>query len=258
MRKYIIHLIYLLSMMISNMKHRILWGIVRQDMGGKAVSGMAPGDEDVYRAARESMVKTQLIPRGIRDPRVLKAMEKVPRHRFVGEDLMGQAYQDCPLPIGYGQTISQPYIVALMTEALELTPRVKALEIGTGSGYQAALLGELSKQVYTIERVEALLERARKILHELGYANVLLKAVNGTIGWREHAPFDAIVVTAGAPDIPQPLLDQLADGGRLVIPVGDRLTQQLMKVVRERDDFSKKDLGPVRFVNLRGTYGWAE
>jgi len=176
----------------------------------------------------------------------------------VGDYYIEEAYEDRPLSTGYGQTISQPYIVALMTEALELTAHAKTLEIGTGSGYQAAILAELSNQVYTIERVEPLLERAREILQELGYTNVHLKVFNGTMGWKEHAPFDGIVVTAGAPDIPQPLLDQLADRGRLVIPVGDRLTQQLIKVVRERDDFFREDLGSVRFVNLMGTYGWGE
>jgi protein-L-isoaspartate(D-aspartate) O-methyltransferase len=225
-------------------------------MADKALSDTAVEDE--YRSARERMVRSQLIPRGIRDPRVLKAMEKVPRHRFVGETFAGQAYEDRPLSIGHGQTISQPYIVALMTEALELTEHGKVLEIGTGSGYQAAILAELSEHVYTIERVEPLLERAGTILKELGYVNVTLKAFNGTIGWREHAPFDAIMVTAGAPDIPRPLLDQLAEGERLVIPVGDRLTQQLLKVVREKNEFFKQDLGPVRFVNLKGTYGWDE
>jgi len=227
-----------------------------KDMGNKSVSRRAPGDE--YRSARERMVKSQLIPRGISDPGVLKVMEKVPRHRFVGDHYADQAYEDRPLSIGHGQTISQPYIVALMTEALELKAHARTLEIGTGSGYQAAILAELSKQVYTIERVEPLLERAREILQELGYTNVHLKAFNGTMGWKEHAPFDAIMVTAGAPDIPQPLLEQLADRGRLVIPVGDRLTQQLTKVVREGDDFFREDLGSVRFVNLMGTYGWGE
>jgi len=227
-----------------------------KDMGNKSASRRAPGDE--YRSARERMVKSQLIPRGISDPGVLKAMEKVPRHRFVGDHYVDQAYEDRPLSIGHGQTISQPYIVALMTEALELKEHARTLEIGTGSGYQAAILAELSKQVYTIERVEPLLERAREILQELGYTNVHLKAFNGTMGWKQHAPFDAIMVTAGAPDIPQPLLEQLADRGRLVIPVGDRLTQQLTKVVREGDAFFREDLGSVRFVNLMGTYGWGE
>jgi protein-L-isoaspartate(D-aspartate) O-methyltransferase len=225
-------------------------------MGDKAVLGMTPVDE--YRSARERIVRSQLIPRGISDPCVLRAMEKVPRHRFVGDHYVDEAYEDRPLPIGRDKAISQPYIVALMTQALELTARAKVLEIGTGSGYQAAILAELSKQVYTIERVELLLERAREILRELGYTNVHLKAFNGTMGWNERAPFDAIVVTAGAPDLPQPLLDQLADRGRLVIPVGDRFTQQLMKVVREGDDFFNEDRGSVRSVNLMGAYGWGD
>jgi len=225
-------------------------------MADKAVSDMNSGDG--YRSARERMAQSQLIPRGINDPRVLKAMEKVPRHRFVGKNLAAEAYEDRPLYIGYGQTISQPYIVALMTQSLELTEHDKVLEIGTGSGYQAAILAELSEYVYTIERFEELLEKAEEILKELDYANVTLKAFNGTIGWEEHAPFDAIMVTAGAPEIPRPLLDQLANEGRLVIPVGDRLTQQLIKVVRTKEGFSKRDLGPVRFVSLKGVYGWDE
>jgi len=225
-------------------------------MDNNAVSGAIP--DDAYRSARERMVKSQLIPRGINDPRVLRAMEKVPRQRFVEGDRIAEAYEDRPLPIGYNQTISQPYIVALMTQALELSGGEKVLEIGTGSGYQAAILAELSEQVCTIERVAQLLIRAQKILKELGYTNILMKAFNGTMGWSSFAPFDAMVVTAGAPGIPEPLLDQLGEGGRLVIPVGDRLTQQLIKVVREKGDLFKEDLGLVRFVNLMGTYGWGE
>ncbi|MFW6147631.1 MAG: protein-L-isoaspartate(D-aspartate) O-methyltransferase [Thermodesulfobacteriota bacterium] len=225
-------------------------------MANNAVS--ETDSEDEYRSAREKMVRTQLIPRGINDSRVLKAVKRVPRHRFVGKNLADEAYEDRPLYIGFGQTISQPYIVALMTQSLELAGDDKVLEIGTGSGYQAAILAELSKHVYTIERVQELLERAEKVLKELGYANITLKAFNGTTGWEEQAPFDAIIVTAGAPEIPQPLLDQLAEGGRLVIPVGDRLTQALLKLVRTKKGFFKEDLGPVRFVSLKGVYGWDE
>ncbi len=211
-----------------------------------------------YKQARERMVKTQLIPRGITDPRVLAAMRKVPRHLFVEEALRGEAYNDHPLPIGHKQTISQPYIVALMTQALELKGDEHVLEIGTGSGYQTAILAELSEKVYTVERIRPLLEKARKTLWELGYTNILFKAFDGTLGWKEYAPFDAIIVTAGAPKIPQPLLDQLAEGGRLVIPVGGRFSQDLVKVTKKNGHIIQKDLGGCRFVDLVGVHGWKE
>jgi len=202
------------------------------------------------------MVKTQLIPRGITDKRVLEAMMKVPRHLFVEEALRGEAYNDHPLPIGHKQTISQPYIVALMTQALDLKGNEHTLEIGTGSGYQTAILAELSEKVYTIERIRPLLEQARKRLWDLGYTNILFKAFDGTLGWEEHAPFDAIIVTAGAPRIPQPLVDQLADGGRLVIPVGGKFSQELIKVVKRNGELIQKNLGGCRFVDLIGIHGW--
>ena len=209
-----------------------------------------------YRLAREKMVKKQLIPRGIRDEGVLQAMGKIYRHLFVEEALVGEAYNDHPLPIGHKQTISQPYIVALMTQALELTGQEKTLEIGTGSGYQAAILAELSEKVYTIERIMPLMAKARHLLNELGYTNILFKAFDGTIGWKEYSPFDAIMVTAGAPQIPEPLLDQLADGGRMVVPVGDRFSQELIKVVKQKNQFKKESLGGCRFVDLIGAHGW--
>ena len=211
-----------------------------------------------YKQARERMVKTQLIPRGITDPRVLAAMGKVPRHLFVEEALRGEAYNDHPLPIGHKQTISQPYIVALMTQALELKGDEHVLEIGTGSGYQTAILAELCEKVYTIERIRPLLEKARKTLWELGYTNILFKAFDGTLGWKEYAPFDAIIVTAGAPKIPQPLLDQLTEGGRLVIPVGGRCSQDLIKITKKNRQFIQKNLGSCRFVDLVGVHGWKE
>lgn len=211
-----------------------------------------------YRLAREKMVKNQLIPRGISDPRVLEAMRKVPRDRFVEEALLGEAYNDHPLPIGHKQTISQPYIVALMTEALGLTGEEKTLEIGTGSGYQTAVLSELSEKVYTVERIRPLMVRARSLLNDLGYNNVLFKAYDGTLGWKEHEPYDAIIVTAGAPELPQPLLDQLAEGGRLIIPTGNRFSQELIKVTKRRGGFIQKNLGGCRFVNLVGVHGWKE
>jgi protein-L-isoaspartate(D-aspartate) O-methyltransferase len=189
----------------------------------------------------------------------LKAMEKIPRHLFVDEGLQDQAYADNPLPIGERQTISQPYIVALMTEALELTGHEKVLEIGTGSGYQAAMLAELADRVFSIERIASLADRARKVLDSLGYYNVLIRVGDGTYGWKEESPFDAIIVTAGAPHVPKTLFDQLTIGGRLIVPTGDRQTQKLLKITRTSEDLDKaekKDLGGCRFVNLIGEYGW--
>jgi protein-L-isoaspartate(D-aspartate) O-methyltransferase len=211
-----------------------------------------------YRLAREKMVKTQLISRGIRDPGVLKAMGTVPRDRFVEEAIVGEAYNDHPLPIGNKQTISQPYIVALMTEALELTGEENTLEIGTGSGYQTAILAELSRKVYTVERIRALMVKARQTLQELDYTNILFKAFDGTLGWAEYQPYDAIMVTAGSPKIPQPLLDQLADDGRLIIPIGDKYSQDLIKVTNKNGNYIKENLGGCRFVDLVGVHGWKE
>jgi len=211
-----------------------------------------------YRLARERMVKKQLIPRGIADKRVLTAMGKIQRHIFMEEALLGEAYNDHPLPIGHKQTISQPYIVALMTQALDLTGSEKTLEIGTGSGYQTAVLAELSAKVCTIERIRPLMEKARYILHELGYTNILFKSYDGTLGWEEYSPFDAIIITAGAPSIPEPLLGQLADGGRMIVPVGDKFSQELIKITRRKDSYDKKSLGGCRFVDLIGAHGWKE
>ena len=211
-----------------------------------------------YRLARERMVKNQLIPRGIKDKEVLRVMGKVPRHRFIEEALVGEAYNDHPLPIGHKQTISQPYIVALMTEALELTGNEKVLEIGTGSGYQTAILAELAQKVYTIERVRPLMEKARKLLAELGLMNILFKAFDGTLGWGEYQPYDAILVTAGAPKMPRPLLDQLVEGGRMVIPIGNKFSQELIKVTRVEDRYEEKNLGGCRFVDLIGIHGWKD
>ena len=211
-----------------------------------------------YHMARERMVKTQLIPRGINDKRVLQAMGKIPRDRFIEEALKGEAYNDHPLPIGHKQTISQPYIVALMTEAIELTGNERTLEIGTGSGYQTAILAELSEKVYTVERIKSLLVKSRNILAELGYNNILFKAFDGTLGWKEYEPYDAIIVTAGAPNVPQPLLDQLAEGGRLIIPVGNRFSQELIKMTKKRGRYIQKNLGGCRFVDLIGVHGWKD
>jgi protein-L-isoaspartate(D-aspartate) O-methyltransferase len=211
-----------------------------------------------YRLARERMVKNQLVPRGITDQGVLRVMEKIQRHLFVEEALSGEAYNDHPLPIGHKQTISQPYIVALMTQALELTGREKTLEIGTGSGYQTAILAELSEMVYTIERIRPLLEKSRELLEDMGYANIRFKAFDGTLGWQEHAPYDAIMVTAGAPRIPKPLLDQLRDGGRMVIPIGNRYSQDLIKMTKRKDICREQNLGGCRFVDLVGVHGWKQ
>jgi protein-L-isoaspartate(D-aspartate) O-methyltransferase len=211
-----------------------------------------------YRIARERMVKDQLMPRGIKDPGVLKAMGKIPRHLFVEEALVGEAYNDHPLPIGHQQTISQPYIVALMTQALELTGQEKTLEIGTGSGYQTAILAELSEKVYTVERIRSLMEKARRLLHQLGYTNVLFSAFDGTLGWKAYEPYDAIMVTAGAPRVPEPLCEQLAEGGRMIIPIGDKFSQELIKIVRNKDQFRQQNLGGCRFVDLIGTHGWKD
>jgi protein-L-isoaspartate(D-aspartate) O-methyltransferase len=208
--------------------------------------------------ARLKMVEEQIIAKGIKDPRVIKAMKKVPRHLFVEEALQAQAYSDHPLPIGEKQTISQPYMVALMTETLELKGREKVLEVGAGSGYQAAILAELAAKVFSIERVRVLGLRARKLLYDLGYFNVEIKISDGTHGWAEEKPFDAIIVTAGSPVISQPLLDQLAIGGRLIIPVGDAFAQDLIRVTKTEEGFRKEDLGGCRFVKLIGKYGWQE
>jgi protein-L-isoaspartate(D-aspartate) O-methyltransferase len=217
-----------------------------------------PKAADAMAAARENMVKTQLLARGIRDPKVLAAMRKVPRHLFVEEALRSQAYGDFPLPIGEQQTISQPYIVAFMTEALELTGTEKVLEIGTGCGYQAAVLAEIVPEVYSIERLPSLAAKARRTLEALRYFNVKIKVGDGTLGWPEEAPFQGIIVTAAAPGIPRPLLDQLAMGGRLVIPVGDRYSQTL-DVVRKTPEGIKHDYrGGCRFVKLIGSYGWED
>lgn len=211
-----------------------------------------------FSLARERMVKNQLIPRGIKDEMVLEAMGKIPRHLFIEEALAGEAYNDHPVPIGEKQTISQPYIVALMTEILELKGDENTLEIGTGSGYQTAILAELSSRVYTVERIKSLLVNARKLLAELGYSNILFKAFDGTLGWNEYAPFDAIMVTAGAPSLPGPLMDQLADNGRMIVPVGDRYSQELIKVIRKGNSLEQENLGGCRFVNLIGVHGWPD
>ena len=211
---------------------------------------------DHYKIARQRTVEGQLIPRGIKDNRVLDAMRKVPRHLFVDEAFYGQAYGDFPLPIGEEQTISQPFMVAVMTEALELKDDERVLELGTGSGYQTAILAELCHKVFTMERISSLAGRARKVLDKLGYGNVVVRIGDGTLGWKEEALFDAIIVTAGAPEIPQPLIEQLKTGGRLVIPVGGEFMQSLIRVRKTENGIEKEDMGGCRFVKLIGEHGW--
>jgi len=204
------------------------------------------------------MVEEQLVRRGIVDPRVLEAMRKVPRHRFVEEALRDRAYGDHPLPIGEGQTISQPYMVAAMTQLLRLHGDEKVLEIGTGSGYQTAILAELARRVCSVERLPGLAARARRILEELGYTNAVVKTGDGTYGWPDEAPFDRILVTAAAPAVPAPLFQQLAEGGRLVLPVGDAYAQTLHVVDKVEGRMrTSTDCGCV-FVKLIGKYGWEE
>jgi protein-L-isoaspartate(D-aspartate) O-methyltransferase len=210
-----------------------------------------PDPEGDFKVMRDKMVETQIKARGVKDPRVLSALLKVERHRFVPEEYLNSAYSDQPLPIGEGQTISQPYIVALMTELLELRGNEKVLEIGTGSGYQAAILAELAKEVYTIEIIESLASRANNRLLELGYQNVKVKSGDGYLGWSEAAPFDAIIITAAPDHIPKPLMDQLKEGGRMVVPVGT-YTQELKKIVKQPGKIETIDVVPVIFVPMTG------
>jgi protein-L-isoaspartate(D-aspartate) O-methyltransferase len=213
-----------------------------------------------FREERERMVETQLAHRGIRDPWVLHAMRTVPRERFVAESQQDEAYDDGPLPIGEGQTISQPYVVALMTEAVEPRPGDRALEVGTGSAYAAAVLATIVTEVYTIERLGALATMARQRLADLGYHNVHVVEGDGTLGWPEHAPYDAIIVTAGGPRVPAALLDQLGIGGRLIMPVGSaHRFQHLVRVTRTgTDSYEHEDLEDVAFVPLIGKEGWRD
>ena len=206
-----------------------------------------------FQSMKEEMVKTQIRARGVRDEGVLNAMLKVDRHKFVPEEIRHLAYSDRPLPIGEGQTISQPYIVALMTELLELKKGDRVLEVGTGSGYQAAILAELADHVYTIEIIESLGRSAERLLRELGYRNINVKIGDGYIGWEEFAPFDAIIVTAAPSHVPQPLLDQLKEGGRLVIPVGDYY-QELKKITKVKGKIKSQNVIPVVFVPMIGEH----
>jgi len=209
-----------------------------------------------YEGARQKMLDSQIRARNVRDARVLEAIRKVPRHLFVEEALRDRAYLDKALPIGEKQTISQPFMVAAMSEALELSGSERALEIGTGSGYQTAVLSELCQSVFSVERIASFVPIARQRLEGLGRYNVLIKVGDGTIGWSEHAPYDAILVTAAAPGLPRPLAEQLAVGGRLVVPIGPEDSQSLMRIRRDEEGFHEEALGECRFVKLIGRHGW--
>ena len=209
-----------------------------------------------YDILRRRMVEEQLIPRGIKNKRVLDAFYKVPRHRFVPEELRGSAYSDYPIPISEGQTISQPYIVALMTECLGLTGQEKVLEIGTGSGYQTAILAELAREVYSIERFPALVKKAEGLLNELGYANIKIRCADGTMGWPEAAPFDRIIITAASPRIPLPLTEQLKENGKMLLPLGETFSQVLTQVEKKDNKLQSIQICGCVFVPLVGKYGW--
>ncbi|MBI2104610.1 MAG: protein-L-isoaspartate(D-aspartate) O-methyltransferase [Candidatus Omnitrophica bacterium] len=209
-----------------------------------------------FEEQREQMVLEQLLARGLTDERLLAAFRKVPRHRFVPPELEAQAYTDHPLPIGAGQTISQPYMVALMTSRLVLQGHERVLEIGAGSGYQAAILAELALEVFSVERIPELLRAAAERLGALGYLNVHFTAGNGSLGWAAHAPYDAIVVTAAAPEIPEPLLAQLADGGTMVLPIGPPEGQMLVEARKRHGTVTQREIASCVFVPLLGRYGW--
>ena len=211
-----------------------------------------------YERQREEMVRSQIEARGIKDPDVLSAFRRVPRHLFVSEALRDQAYGDYPLPIGEQQTISQPYIVAEMTQALELDKDDRVLEIGTGSGYQAAILAQIVYRVYTIERIRSLHIQARSLFDRLQYHNIVTRYGDGTKGWQQESPFNAIIVTAGAPEVPEILVNQLVVGGRLVVPVGNQHTQELIKIDRRGNSIQQSNLGGCRFVKLVGEHGWRD
>lgn len=209
-----------------------------------------------FAVLRKRMVEEQLIPRGIKNERLLDAFYKVERHKFVPEDLRGSAYADFPVPIGEGQTISQPYIVALMTQCLDLTGEEKVLEIGTGSGYQSAILAELAKEVYTIERYANLAKSAETVLKESGYKNITIKVGDGTLGWKDIAPFDRIIITAASPRIPLPLTEQINESGKMVLPLGESLSQVLTVVEKKKGKLESIQVCGCVFVPLIGKYGW--
>ncbi|HEY7220812.1 MAG TPA: protein-L-isoaspartate(D-aspartate) O-methyltransferase [Candidatus Binatia bacterium] len=217
---------------------------------------LSEGSPHDFTWARERMVQEQIAGRGITDARVLTALRRIPRHLFIDQGIVNRAYDDSALPIGGKQTLSQPFMTARMTEALALKGDERVLEIGTGSGYQTALLAEICFNVFSVEKIRALSRKARALLDQLGYQNIALHVGDGTIGWSEHAPYDAIIVSAGSPSTPRPLLDQLALYGRLVIPVGDEQSQILLRVTRTGAGFEQEQLGECKFVKLFGKYGW--
>lgn len=235
----------------------VAFGLAAFLFAGCVVACAAGGEDSqadldaIYAARRRQMVETQIRARGVTDRRVLDALERVPRHRFVREEDRASAYGDHPIAIGSGQTISQPYIVAYMTEALQLHPDARVLEVGTGSGYQAAVLGELTAEVYTVEIVPELAARATGLLRELAYKNVHVREGDGYAGWPEHAPFDAVIVTAAPDHLPQPLIEQLRNGGRLVVPVGTD-EQELLVLTKTPGGMREESRLPVRFVPLTG------
>lgn len=220
-------------------------------MGHSEADSSETGAKNIYESNRQQMVETQIVRRNITDQNVLDAMKAVPRHLFVAERYRREAYDDHPLPIAGGQTISQPYIVAIMTELIQIDSSSKVLEIGTGSGYQAAVLGEISDSVYSIEIIPELADRASELLDSLNYQNVHVKYGDGYQGWPEESPFDAIIVTAAAPEIPQPLINQLKIGGRMIIPVGEG-HQDLILITKSKTGIVKKSIIPVRFVPMTG------
>jgi len=213
---------------------------------------------DSLEVQKKSMIDSQLKSRGISSFELLRAMSVVPREKFVSSEFIEAAYNDGPLSIGSGQTISQPYMVAMMTEALMLRKNDKVLEIGTGSGYQAAVLQEISSHIYSIERINSLAENAKALLGSLGYSDIKIKVGDGTSGWKEEAPFDAIIVTSGSPSVPETLMSQLSDGGRMIIPVGSMSHQHIIKITRTEGTFNKEELLSCVFVPLIGEHGWRE
>jgi protein-L-isoaspartate(D-aspartate) O-methyltransferase len=225
---------------------------------GTVPAGAMKKEAIKYERQRDEMVRNQIEARGIKDPKILDAFRKVPRHLFVSEALRDQAYGDYPLPIGDQQTISQPYIVAEMTQALEPGENDRILEIGTGSGYQAAILSQIVYRVYSIERIRSLYLKSRSLFDKLRYHNIVTKYADGTKGWQDESPFDAIIITAGAPEIPEVLVGQLVKGGRMVVPVGNQHTQELIKIYREENKIKQSNLGGCRFVKLVGEHGWKE
>ena len=215
-------------------------------------------DIQAYAGQRRKMVEEQILGRGIKDLSVMEVLSRVPRHLFVNSSLQHRAYGDCPLPIGENQTISQPYIVALMTQALDLKGEERVLEIGTGSGYQTAILAELAAQIFTIERVKPLVKKTKELLEGLKYKNIVFKTFDGTYGWRDQSPFDAILISAATPSIPKSLIEQLADKGRLVAPVGERESQDLIVLNKNGNKVMERKIGSCKFVPLIGKFAWSE